>query len=79
MQNFFVVFMKHLFNPFNCLIHLSENPMQNKLYLFVLFDLGILVTATKDKNNKYPYNPTTLVLLSEFLKLIVASVLHVKE
>jgi len=30
------------------------------------------VTATKDKENHYSYNTTTVVLLSEFVKLLVA-------
>ncbi|KAJ7383962.1 hypothetical protein OS493_024651 [Desmophyllum pertusum] len=33
---------------------------------------GILVTATKDKDNHYPYNTVTVVLLTEFVKLLVA-------
>ena len=49
-----------------------------KMLMFSLI-LGILVTATKDKNNHYPYNPTTTVLLSEVLKLLVSSVLFIKE
>ena len=41
--------------------------------------LGILVTATKDKENHYAYNPTTTVLLSEFLKFLVSSFIYIKE
>lgn len=48
-------------------------------YMALFINQGILVTATKDKDNKYPYNPTTLVLLSEVLKLCTAAVLYVKD
>lgn len=48
-------------------------------YMGLFINQGILVTATKDKDNKYSYNPTITVLLSEILKLIVASILFVKE
>ena len=36
------------------------------------FPTGILVTATKDKENHYSYNTVTVVLLTEFLKLLVS-------
>lgn len=36
------------------------------------FPTGILVTATKDKDNHYSYNTVTVVLLTEFVKLLVA-------
>ncbi|XP_066933113.1 UDP-galactose transporter senju-like [Clytia hemisphaerica] len=48
-------------------------------YMALFINQGILVTATKDKNNKYPYNPTTLVLLSECLKMVTAAVLYAKD
>jgi len=50
----------------------------DKLVLSVLniglgfFPTGILVTATKDKENHYSYNTVTVVLLTEFVKLLVA-------
>lgn len=48
-------------------------------YMGLFINQGILVTATKDKDSHYPYNPTTIVLLAEFLKLLVASTLFIKE
>lgn len=41
-------------------------------YMALFINQGILVTATKDENNHYPYNTTTVVLLSEFIKLLVS-------
>lgn len=38
----------------------------------IFFPTGILVTATKDKDNHYAYNTVTVVLLTEFVKLLVA-------
>lgn len=42
-------------------------------------DLGIFVTASQDKDNKYRYNTVTLVLLTEALKLVVSSCLYCRE
>lgn len=39
-------------------------------YMVLFINQGILVTATKDKHNRYSYNTTTVVLLSEFIKLV---------
>lgn len=41
--------------------------------------LGIFVTASQDKDNKYKYNTVTLVLLTEVLKLVVSSALYCRE
>ncbi|PFX27189.1 CMP-sialic acid transporter [Stylophora pistillata] len=41
-------------------------------YMALFISQGILVTATKDKNNQYSYNTVTVVLLAEFVKLIIA-------
>lgn len=49
--------------------------MRNSLIKF----LGIFVTASQDKDNKYKYNTVTLVLLTETLKLIVSSALYLRE
>ena len=47
---------------------------------FVKFpDIGILITATKDAMGHYTYNTTTVVLFTEVLKLLVATVLQLKE
>ena len=62
----------------NCICSVRFKHIKTPFLSHVLV-LGILVTATKDKNNKYPYNPTTLVLLSETLKLVIAATLHCKE
>lgn len=48
-------------------------------YMGLFINQGILITATKDKKSGYPYNPTTMVFLTEFLKLIVAGGLYAKE
>lgn len=40
---------------------------------------GILVTATKDKDNHYAYNTVTVVLLTEFVKLLVAVGLQMRK
>lgn len=42
-------------------------------------NLGILVTATKDKNNKFNYNPITVVLLTELVKLLLSSAIYIKK
>lgn len=34
--------------------------------------IGLLVTATKNKDNSFDYNPTTVVLMTEALKLVFA-------
>ncbi|KAL9952448.1 hypothetical protein ACROYT_G039707 [Oculina patagonica] len=41
-------------------------------YMALFISQGILVTATKDKDNHYSYNTVTVVLLTEFVKLLVA-------
>ncbi|KAH9492735.1 hypothetical protein Btru_026201 [Bulinus truncatus] len=40
---------------------------------------GILVTASKSKDNKYSYNTVTVVLLTEVLKLVAAAILFIKD
>lgn len=40
---------------------------------------GILVTASKNKNNTYSYNTVTVVLLTELLKLVVSTVVYLKD
>lgn len=48
-------------------------------YMALFINQGILITASKEKGKTYPYNPTTTVLLSEFLKMITAAALFTKE
>ncbi|XP_070577134.1 UDP-galactose transporter senju-like [Ptychodera flava] len=48
-------------------------------YIALFVNQGILVTATKDENNKYPYNTTTVVLMTECTKLVTAVVLFVRS
>lgn len=40
---------------------------------------GLLVTATKNKDNSFNYNPTTVVLMTEFFKLIAACAIYLKS
>lgn len=40
---------------------------------------GLLVTATKNEKNQFDYNPITVVLCTELLKLIVSSILFLKK
>lgn len=40
---------------------------------------GLLVTATKNKDNKFDYNPITVVLMTEALKLIIALGIFLKS
>ncbi len=37
------------------------------------------MTASRKGNNAYPYNPTTVVLLTEILKLVLSTSAYVKE
>jgi len=48
-------------------------------YMGLFINQGILITATKDKKSGYPYNPTTAVFLTAFLKMLVACGVHSKE
>ena len=40
---------------------------------------GLLVTASRNGLKTYPYNPTTLVLLTEISKLLLSSSVYIKE
>ena len=40
---------------------------------------GILVTASKSKDNTYNYNTVTAVLMTECVKLIAAAAIFLKE
>ncbi|XP_059138671.1 UDP-galactose transporter senju-like [Physella acuta] len=48
-------------------------------YMGLFINQGILVTASKSKDNTYKYNIVTVVLLTETLKLVVAAILFVKD
>jgi len=48
-------------------------------YMGLFINQGILVTASKSKDNTYSYNTVTVVLLTEFIKLIAAAIVYVKE
>ncbi|CAF0885978.1 unnamed protein product [Brachionus calyciflorus] len=48
-------------------------------YMALFINQGLLVTASKNKDNKFNYNPITVVLLTELLKLIFSSVAYLKN
>ncbi|XP_002738755.2 UDP-galactose transporter senju-like [Saccoglossus kowalevskii] len=48
-------------------------------YMALFVNQGILVTSTKDENNEYHYNTTTVVLFTECLKLVLAICLYLRE
>ncbi|XP_061174609.1 UDP-galactose transporter senju-like [Saccostrea echinata] len=48
-------------------------------YMGLFINQGILVTASKNKNNTYSYNTVTVVLLTELLKLVVSSTVYLKD
>jgi len=43
------------------------------------FFSGLLVTASRKGDSTYPYNPTTVVLLTEAAKLLMSVVGYSKE
>lgn len=48
-------------------------------YMALFICQGLLVTASKTKENKFNYNPTTVVLMTELLKLTVSALIYLKE
>ncbi|XP_045160236.2 UDP-galactose transporter senju-like [Mercenaria mercenaria] len=48
-------------------------------YMGLFINQGILVTASKSKNNTYSYNTVTVVLLTECVKLVAAILIYLKE
>ena len=48
-------------------------------YMVVSLQQAFLATASKSNDGTYPYNPTTVVLLTEVLKLILASIFYMKR
>ncbi|XP_066287123.1 UDP-galactose transporter senju-like [Branchiostoma lanceolatum] len=48
-------------------------------YMTVFINQGILVTASRTEDNTYPYNTVALVMVTEVLKLLVATMLYLKD
>lgn len=48
-------------------------------YMVLFINQGILVTSTKTSSNTFTYNIVTVVMFTEFLKLIVAIVIYLKD
>ncbi|XP_050296196.1 UDP-galactose transporter senju [Anthonomus grandis grandis] len=49
------------------------------VYILLFVNQGILVTASQQSNNKYDYNIVTVVLCTEFLKLLLSCILYCRE
>ena len=41
--------------------------------------IGILITYSKNAVGHFSYNPTTVVLLTDVVKLLVCAIVHLKE
>jgi UDP-sugar transporter A1/2/3 len=48
-------------------------------YMALFINQGLLVTSTKTKENNFSYNIVTVVLFTEITKLIIASLIYLKE
>ena len=49
-------------------------------YMVVCLQQALLVTASRTENKKtYPYNPATVVLLTEVVKLVLALAFYIKR
>lgn len=48
-------------------------------YIGFFINQGILVTATKDASNKYNYSITAVVMFTECLKLVISSLMYLKD
>ncbi|CAI9720267.1 UDP-galactose transporter senju-like [Octopus vulgaris] len=48
-------------------------------YMGLFINQGILVTSTKTSSNTYAYNTITVVLFTEFLKLLAAMLIYLKN
>lgn len=48
-------------------------------YMGLFINQGILVTASKSKDNSYSYNTVTVVLMTECLKLVAATLFYLKD
>ena len=48
-------------------------------YMFMFVAQGMLVTGSRHGASTYAYNTVTVVLLTEVLKLVMSSLLYLKE
>ena len=48
-------------------------------YMMMFVAQGMLVTASRHGSSSYSYNTVTVVLLTEMLKLVVSSIIYLKE
>lgn len=48
-------------------------------YMLLFVNQGILVTASQNSKNDYEYNIATVVLLTEVLKLLLSTILYLKD
>ena len=58
-------------------------PSHSSFVVFVaytgMFGGGMLVTASRNGSSSYSYNTVTVVLLTEMMKLVLSSILYLKE
>ena len=67
----FVAYMALFINQGN--IHITKFRKISRIFCFYYLFKGLLVTASRLGDTSYPYNTTTVVLLPEIFKLILAS------
>ena len=48
-------------------------------YMMMFVAQGMLVTGSRHGSDSYSYNTVTVVLLTEMLKLIISSLIYLKE
>eukprot|EP00039_Didymoeca_costata_P026724 m.16519 g.16519 ORF g.16519 m.16519 type:complete len:364 (+) comp5717_c0_seq1:29-1120(+) len=48
-------------------------------YVMLFVNMGLLVTTSKNKDGTFPYNATTVVMLTEFTKLIICLATYVYQ
>ena len=48
-------------------------------YMTLFISQGLLVTASRLGDDNYPYNTTTVVLLTEIFKLVLSSTVYVSK
>jgi len=77
----FIVFISYmaLFINQGNLFFLYYYQFINYLYIYIFIYLGLLVTASKNGQNSFNYNPITVVLLTELLKLIISTCIYLKK
>ena len=49
------------------------------IYMALFTSQGLLVTASRQGDHTYPYNTTTVVLLTEVTKLVFASIAYISR